>query len=400
MLLLISPVFWIAFSGCLSVDLTEQEQAVILRMIRAEKPDLDSTNQWDGKADAIAFGESLFFSTELSEEGISCATCHDPDLGFSDGASLSTGVGTTARHSPHLYNVGFQNWFFWDGRCDSLWCQAIGPLESDIEMATSRTQIGLQIANNNVLKSQYEGIFGTLPDMSQWIEGAKPSNNSDVQAQWDAMTEDDQYNSTEVMVNIAKSIAAYEATIVSAPAPIDDFLLQFQDSPKEAMHNLSPMEEYGLRLFIGEGQCHLCHSGSNFSNGEFHNLGLGTRDYLSDIDTGRYEGISKLIESPFNSAGLWSDDPTGDRAKRLDRLIQSTEQLGQFKTPSLRNLGQTAPYMHGGQLASLAEVLHFYANPDQEAAIQGHRSELLQPLNWGHHEIHSLMAFLDMLNED
>lgn len=395
----------LTFLGCepaSSSSFTELEQFVITNMQRSTEVPLDETNQWDGNADAIAFGKSLFFSHSLSPNAIACSTCHVPNLGFSDGLPQSFGADVTSRHSPSLFDVAQHTWFRWDGGCDSLWCQAIGPLESPKEMNGSRTFVVGAIAADANLKSQYEVLFGELPDVSDIDPSARPTaTDSSANDHWNTLSETQQDDITEALVHVVKSIAAYESTLQSNRTTFDDFVDQFVNetsSEEEALTLLSPLEERGLRLFVGEGQCHLCHNGPTFSNDGFHNIGLGSREWLEDTDIGRYDGITMLQESDFNARGKWSDSPDGERAMRVDRLVQTTEQLAQFKTPTLRNLFQTAPYMHGGHFETLEEVLEHYSILE-ESALQGHSDEVLAPLNWTDSDIEAMIAFLRLLDD-
>jgi cytochrome c peroxidase len=384
----------------LGVGLTEMEIQTITRMTPSDGYDLDETNQWDGNPDAIEFGEVLFISPAWSSTGVGCLTCHDPELGFGDGLRQSQGMATTPRHSPSLYGVGGITWFRWDGGCDSLWCQAIGPIEAENEMGSSRADVALNIAANPAFKVRYENLFGPLPDLTGIVAPAKPnSSDPNTQDNWNALSETQQQDITAIMVNVTKSIAAYEATIRSDVSPIDDFLEVWNQDPVEALSTLSKEQELGLRLFVGEGGCHFCHSGPDFRNDAFHNIGLPPVEGMTTADTGRYEGIDMLLNSPFNASGPWSDNPIGWKAERLDRLIQSTEQLGQFKTPSLRNLSQSAPYMHTGQYDTLEDVIQHYSNGGH-APNQGHTDETLQPFTWNDEEISAIIAFLEMLDDD
>lgn len=377
---------------------TTVEVRVLERMSEEIIPALDASNQWDGNADAIAFGEELFFSTKLSHAEIACATCHDPEKGFSDGLTLSEGIEETGRNAPHLYGQATQTWFFWDGRCDSLWCQAAGPLEDAKEMDSSRTELAFAIQNDPEYRDAYEGIFGSLPDTSSWPLQAKPSPDDAHPATiaWASMSAEEQHDATEVLINVAKSIAAFEATIETPESEFDSFTSLYRQDTTSALDSLTDEQELGLRLFVGKGNCHLCHSGASFTNGEFHNIGLGSRDWLLDTDTGRYQGIDALRESDFNRKSQWSNSQNDQLAERIDRLSQRTEQLGQYKVPSLRNVRRTAPYMHGGHFDTLEEVVEFYLNVDEEP-IQGHREELLAEQEWSQEEIDALITFLAFL---
>ena len=143
----------------------------------------------------------------------------------------------------------------------------------------------------------------------------------------------------------------------------------------------------------------MCHSGPLFTNLEFHNIGLPTPDWMNEEDMGRYTGIDLLRESPFNAAQIWSDAPDGEKAQRIPRLTQKTEQLGQFKTPHLRELIKTAPYMHGGHFVSLREVIEHYANP-VDIPLFGHREELIQAKMWSEEEKEALLSFLELLSSE
>ena len=141
-------------------------------------------------------------------------------------------------------------------------------------------------------------------------------------------------------------------------------------------------------LFADHGQCHFCHSGALFSNREFHNIGLASKT----LDYGRFQGITELLQSEFSGASSWSDDPEYGAARILP-LVQSDEQLGQFRTPSLRNVSLTAPYMHDGSQATLADVIRHY-NEMAEAPPFGHREEILDPLYLSEQDQADLLAFL------
>ena len=164
------------------------------------------------------------------------------------------------------------------------------------------------------------------------------------------MAAEDQDAATQVLVNVAKNIAAYEATLTPPRAPIDELAEIYIADPQDAAEWLDEQTRRGLDLFTGDGQCNTCHLGLLGSNLEFHNIGLPLSDTLDADDLGRYSGIDLLQESPFNAAGPYSDAPNGYKAQRIEQLIQSTEQLGQFKVPHLRELTHSAPYMHSGQL--------------------------------------------------
>lgn len=379
-------------------DLFTIDERNALHHMQWEPLALDESNQFSGDSEAISFGEVLFYDGGLSPEGIACSNCHDPDLGFSDGLTLSIGVSETARHSQSLLFSGHQRWYTWDGSCDTLWCQATGPIEKSNEMGSSRTHVGHYISDSPGLLAQYESLFGDFPDVSSWPTDASPNieNEGHISA-WESMPVEDQEAATQVLVNVTKSIAAFEEGLVPNPAPIDSFIELFMDNEQSAAQSLSKQQRNGLRLFIIEGECHFCHSGPLGTNFEFHNVSLPPLEWLDQDDLGRYNGIDNLIDSEFNSASQHSDAPNGLKASRLSHLLQTTEQLGQFKVPTLRQLVDTAPYMHGGHFETLEEVVTHYSDMD-DPALQGHTEDFLQPRNWSQQEIEDVISFLMMFS--
>lgn len=350
---------------------------------------------------AAALGHWLYFDPRLSGSGeFSCATCHDPEQGFGDGLVLSEAAGTTGRHAPQLWNVAQQRWFFWDGRCDSLWCQAAEPIEASHEMDLGRVELARVVSTEPDLNTAYTELFGAPPDVSDPLRfptGARPlpdAPDDPDHVAWLGMDPADQDAVSAVLVNISKAIAAHERTLVTGPTAIDNFVEAVEDDDAGAADAaLSPAARRGLELFAGEGNCVFCHSGPALSNLEFHNIGLAPPEWLDGLDSGRYEGIDKLYASEFNTAGRWSDDPDGDAAQRLDRIAQTSNQLAQFKVPGLRRVADSPPFFHGGHAESLEAVVAHYS----EAAPYdgpGHREELMVPLDWSDDQIADMVAFL------
>ena len=191
----------------------------------------DPTNAWADDPTAAWFGRYLFYDPRLSGTGtFACSTCHDPLQGWGDGLALSEAAGTTGRHAPTLWNTGHQRWYFWDGRCDSLWCQAAGPIEAEHEMAGSRLEVAHAVADNADLREGYEAIFGAMPDLSdtdRFPARARPVGDDPEHADqvaWAAMSDDDQQTATAVFVNVTKAIGAFERTIRTAESPVDQYV--------------------------------------------------------------------------------------------------------------------------------------------------------------------------------
>lgn len=359
---------------------------------------VDETNQFAHHSGAQALGEQLFNEAGLSGDGqIACVTCHDPDLGFSDGLSFSMGTGVTGRHAPHLFNVGFQRWFYWDGRADTLWGQALSPIEHPNEMNLDRVSMLHFIANHPEYGPAYEALFGPLPPLvtQSTIMPAMPMPQSykDPRHQnWVALDEASQSDINRAFSNIGKALAAYQMTLITAPTPFDYFVEDLREQRETGLSQFSMSARRGLKLFMNEANCHLCHSGVLFSDREFHNLGF------EPFDIGRTQGVLTAQASVFSSAGPYSDDPNGDKSIYLNALISGHITDGAFKTPSLRNIAMSPPYMHDGRFATLKSVVEFYNEMPPQIG-PGDRELFLVPLNLSPQGVDDIVNFLHTLSE-
>ena len=374
----------------------------VLALSPLPAPPSDPTNAAADDPDAAWFGRWLYFDTRLSGSGeFSCATCHDPAQGFGDGLAFSEAAGTTDRHAPTVLNTVYNTWFFWDGRADSHWMQALGPIENAKEQDTDRLAVVHLVAEDAELSAAYSAVFGPMPDVSdgdRFPAHAKPADvggDSELDGAWQSMSAEDQDTVNRVFSNLGKAIAAYERQLVRADAPFDRYVEGLATGDEDLLAALDEDARTGLELFLGEGNCFFCHSGSTFSNNEFHNIGLETAEGQRLDDLGRYEGIPKLLDSAFNGLGAYSDDP-GSAELELNYLVQSEEQLGQFKVPTLRNIAETGPYMKAGQFETLTEVVQFYNRLDQEPMF-GHREDLMVELDWDDEQVAAMVAFLHSL---
>jgi cytochrome c peroxidase len=320
-----------------------------------------------------------------------------------DGAELATGLKPLNRHTMSLWNTAYNRWYFWDGRADTLWSQAIEPLEHDHEFGSNRLRIAHTIHGNADLRAAYETIFGPLPalqDHARFPADAKPTDGDEFHPHaiaWRSMSMEDQAAINRVMANIGKAIAAYERRIISRDSPFDEFLAGLKSNDKSKRVALPTDAQRGAKLFIGKANCRLCHTGPNFTDGEFHNNGVPPRAGLQP-DAGRLSGASKLAASRFNAAGEFSDDPDGPTARQVKTLVNSPEAWGQFKTPGLRNVASTAPYMHQGQFESLRDVIEFYSTLENMVLVGHHQETLLVPIHLTEQEVQDLIAFLTSLN--
>ncbi len=272
----------------------------------------------------ISLGRKLFFDPLLSDTGkISCAACHIPQKGFSNGKRFARGSkglpGT--RNVPTLFNVGYSRHMFWDGRAATLEEQALLPIQHPKEM--------------NMPLEKMVKILQAVPDYRQRFQEVFAG---EITAQ-----------------RVAKAIAAYERTIISQDTPFDRFLR----GDKKA---LSPPALRGMRLFYSQARCFVCHKGPNFTDNDFHNIGVMDK---------------KLPPDP---------------GRRL--VTKREEDQGKFITPTLREIGRTAPYMHNGQFSTLKEVVQHYNFGGVTDTANDYRDEQLQVLYLAEDQVDDLVAFL------
>ena len=401
-----------------SVTFDDAAVAEILALSPLPEPPDDPTNRVSGSERAARLGRALFFDRRLSASGeVSCATCHEPAKGWSDGRPQARGEGAVERHSMSLWNVAYNRWFFWDGRADSLWSQALFPLEEPREQGTTRTTIAKLVGADPDLTRAYEELFGPLPDLSddaRFPPRARPPVprvlhdvpiGAEVQPPepevlaWEAMSEADRALVNEVFVNVGKSIAAFERRIVSRRAPFDVFVEGIREDDPVKQRALSESGKRGLALFLGKARCHICHTGPNFTDKEFHNNRIPPQEGRASMDPGRFLGVELVQASPWNGVGAFSDDPVGDARTKVAYLVRNGHNWAEFKTPSLRNVAVTAPYMHEGQFATLEEVLRYYSTLDGAMPLQHGGESILQALHLDDGEIADLVAFLEALTD-
>jgi cytochrome c peroxidase len=349
----------------------------------------DPTNRVADDPRAADLGRRLFFDTRLSSNGrVSCGTCHQADRGFQDGTALATGVGTTARRTMPIAAVARSPFLFWDGRKDSLWAQALGPLESPVEHGGTRAQYAHVVADSYA--RDYEQIFGALSDLSRVPRSAGPVEDRGAASAWGALSPAQRDDATRVFVNVGKAIAAYERRIEFGPSRFDHYVAALADGQPEP-GILTDDEVAGLRLFVGRANCTQCHNGPLFTSNEFHNTGVPPRPELA-LDRGRLTGAAAVLSDEFNCRSRWSD--ARDRCPELDFIVAGGHTLERaYKVPSLRNVAQRAPYMNAGQFATLADVLDHYNRAP--AAVTGHSE--LRPLRLKAVELRQLEAFLRTL---
>ncbi len=269
----------------------------------------------------IELGKQLYFDARLSRDNtISCASCHDPKKGWSNSDRFATGVRGQkgGRSAPTICNSCYQSFQFWDGRALELEGQALGPIHNPIEMDLPLEEAVKKLNGIKGYRKQFRSVFGT-----------------------DATPE-----------TLAKAIASFERTVLSGDAPFD----RFKAGDKSA---LSESAARGMKVFFNKANCSACHSGSNFTDGAFHNLGVGI--------TGATPDLGRFSETKL----------PGDR--------------GSFKTPSLRDIARTAPYMHDGSLSTLEDVVNFY---NKGGTPNPQLDEEIFPLKFSEQDVADLVVFL------
>lgn len=386
----------LTLSGCGGPDFTEAEKAMIASLSLSALPPLpaDPTNRYADLPAAAAFGATLFFEQRLSRDGnVSCATCHLIDRQFQDDRPLAIGVTTTNRRTMPLAGVARSPWFFWDGRKDSLWSQALGPLEDQREHAGNRTAYAHFIEKE--FADRYERIFGPLPDLSGLPENAGPLGTEAEKVAWRGMRDEQRAGVDRVFANLGKAIAAFERSIVHEPTRFDRFadaVAAGRDPQGEAA--FSDEEIQGLKLFIDKANCVTCHNGPRFTDDHFHNTGIPAVKGLPE-DRGRETAVAQVAADPFNCLGAFRDG--GEEAcDELRFMVRSGDALKRaYKTPSLRGAATRPPYMHSGQIATLDDVMDHY----NTAPASPRGTAELHPLGLSERERAALVAFLKTLAE-
>lgn len=335
-------------------------------------PARDPGNKLAGKPQAVALGQRLFFDARLSTDGrMACATCHVPGLAFGDGQARAVGRATFSRNTPSLWNAAHHRWWAWDGAFDSLWSQAIAPLTHPQEMASNGAHLRQLLQRDAELSCRYQKSLGR-----------QPAADSD----------------EAVLVNAAKALGAFVGSLQSGPTPFDQFAQALQRGDRKAAARYPLQAQRGLRLFVGKGQCSTCHHGPLFSNGEFADIGVPFFVRPGVVDAGRHGGIEQLRASRYNLLSPWSDAADAHSRVKTQHLVPAHRNFGEFKVPSLRNVAETAPYMHDGQLATLEAVVRHYSELNLDR-LHADGEQILRPLKLSESEVADLVAFLRTLSD-
>ncbi len=318
----------------------------------------------------IALGDKLFHDDRFSSTGeVSCSTCHDIDKGFTD-SPLSTSEGilglTGTRNSPTTTNAAYFKTFFWDGRSPSLEDQAQHPFLNPVEMGLLTHDPILEIvASDPDYVAAFREVFGKEPGQV-------------------------------TMDEVTRAIAAFERTLLFGNSRFDRYWF---GGEKDA---LSEAEVRGLDLFLNEGRCVSCHTIEHdhalFTDHRFHNIGVGINDIQDRIP----EAVGSYLAARARGAEVDETVLSEKLSSELGRFAVSEmfDDLGAFKTPTLRNVAATAPYMHDGSLATLKEVMDHYNNggvTEADDPVNDFLSSGIRPLDLTDEQVADLVLFMEAL---
>ena len=376
--------------------------------------------------DAARLGQMLFFDPDFSgaikvdgpsgtkgQTGrVSCSTCHDANRYFIDSRTtdgVSHGVDYTPRSSPATVNLGWYQWLTLAGRLDSLSMQGANAPEAPTDVASTRLFFA------HVLFSKYRDVYDSVfpstpldpaldpadPNAARFPPAGKPkAAATDPDGAWEMMAPDDQKIVMQIMANCGKAFEAYERKLVTPGSPFE----QYAKGDRTA---LSLTEKRGLKLFIGKAACNECHNGPTLSDNRFHNVGaLQGGNHVPAVDTGRFGDIPKLLGNPYRSEGMYSDDPGAGKARLDEVRANETDGMGasleftrgEFRTASLLNIAETAPYFHDGSAKTLEDVINLYNQGGGEiGSYSGQKDPKAAPLGLTDADVADLVAFLKSL---
>jgi cytochrome c peroxidase len=372
----------------------EREVLASLHIAQLQPAPNDPSNAVENSQAAIDLGKRLFSDRRFSgNQSVSCASCHDANKQFQDGQPVGKGLGTGSRRTMPVVAAGYSPWLFWDGRKDSVWAQALGPLEDAAEHGGSRLKYAHLMQAQ--YRREYEALFGEMPDLTHLPQDASPLGSTSERATWITIEKKTQDSVSRIFANMGKTLAAYQKTLKYGESRLDRYIDGLQSGDLAALQILKPQEKNGLRIFIGKGECVTCHNGPLLTDQHFHNTGVAPRNPAKP-DPGRSAATSKVLKDEFNCLGRYSDAKPEQCQELAFIAADDPHNEGAFKTPSLRNVALRPPYMHAGQIASLTDVIRHYVNAP--AAVLGHSER--KPMKLSEAEIQDLAAFLTTLSGD
>jgi cytochrome c peroxidase len=363
-------------------DLTAEDAALLATMeLRSDELPASPTNAHADDPAAADLGRRLFFDAGMSADGRNaCARCHVPDQGFSSSLPLPLGVDDRegARHAMPVTALPFQRFLLWDGRADSLWSQPLRAIEAEAEMDFTRVEVARFI--ERAYRAEYEAVFGQLPALAELPDRARPGLPA-----WDEMSAEQRDQVNRVFANVGKAIEAYERRLTCADTRFDRWA--------RGEFEIEGDERIGAAKFVVFG-CIDCHSGPSFSDGEFHNIGIGSAG--DQPDSGRAGAVEELLADPFNGAGAYSDDPVAGQAL-LDSIEVESGTMGAFRTAGLRGAGQRRFFGHRGHKEFLSEFIDdVYDDPHLQDGAVGELDPQARDL--GVTRPGGLVSFLEMLD--
>lgn len=353
-------------TGCKQSELTpydmKRAKEFVLSSLPALKPDL--SNKYSDNPKAAALGEKLFFDEGLSTtSNVSCASCHQPDKQFQDGLKVGFGVGEGERRTMPLRGVQWSDWFFWDGRKDSQWSQALGPLETPSEHGMTRDMVGREVLTRYPL--EYTKLFGDVPDVTRWPYRISPVVEGTPKKDWAGTSPIIQEEINQVFANVGKALAAYQRTLTPEENKVDRFFAaKIAGKKPSESDQFTDDEIVGFKLFTGKAKCDNCHSGPLYTDQFFHNTGVSF-SIPEKPDLGRAAIVDDIKSDPFSCIGKYSDVKPDDCRNFIYMSDDPSVFEGAFKTPSLRGVSKRPPYMNAGQIDNLETVIdHYVARPD------------------------------------
>lgn len=318
----------------------------------------------------IALGDMLFSDERFSTtKEVSCATCHLPEKAFTDAPlKVSEGINqlTGTRNAPTVINAVYATTLFWDGRSPSLEDQALHPFVNPVEMGLKDHQPILQIVRADPdYQKQFQAVFG--------------KSGQDI-----------------TMTEVTQAIAAFERTVISGNSPFDRWFYGGEED------TLTAAQKRGYNLFVNEGRCVSCHvieqTQATFTDNLFHNIGVGINDIQAEVP----KLAGEFLQAEASASEVDVQVLTDKRTSELGRfaISRNFDGLGAFRTPTLRNIAATAPYMHDGSLATLKEVVEHYNNggvTNEGDPVNDFLSGGIRPLNLSEAQIDDLVAFMESL---
>jgi cytochrome c peroxidase len=331
----------------------------------------DPGNRVSGQPAAVEFGYRMFREPRMSSNGyVACISCHQTDRAFTDAIARAQGLAPVGRNTPALANLRLMRWYGWGGAADSLWMASLRPMLDAREFGSDAARVAHVVRVGDGLACRYRSSFG-----------AWPTAHADEQ----------------VMINVAKAIAAFVETLTTGRTRFDQFRDALASGETDAITSYPRAAQRGAELFVGKARCAACHSGPNFSDGAFHPVAPRSEVSARAPDAGREAGLAEWRQSPYNRFSRFSDLKPRPLAAPSSTLGDTASRY-RFRTPPLRNVAVTAPYMHDGSVDTLFEAVGHHARTgllgEDDAAHSGPRPAALST-----QETTDLVAFLETLTD-